>query len=204
MEVFQFRRNLTASQAFQFLFRDPALGTESAHSSSKQINELAIPLQEYEQQVTILDLFLLIHGRWSPVLYAAERNVQPLVNISPVLYVFIHSHITLLSTCAQKPTDVTGVQQIRESHRGSVIDEPIISRIRTALTNWRTLWVRSYHALSEEKRARAGMYNNGDSFWLVTQLLIQNPAAAEIMGALEVNCEDALARLGSLLQETNQ
>jgi hypothetical protein len=48
------------------------------------------------------------------------------------------------------------------------------------------------------------MYINGDSFWLVTQLLIQNPAAADIMGALEVNCEDTLARLGSLLQENGQ
>jgi hypothetical protein len=100
--------------------------------------------------------------------------------------------------------DITRVQQARELSKGSVLGEPMVSRIRAALSHWRILWLRSCHELSEEKRARAGMYSNGDSFWLVTQLLIQNPAAADIMGALEVNCEDTLARLGSLLQEKSQ
>jgi hypothetical protein len=76
MEVFQFRRNLTASQAFQLLFQDPALGTESARSTPKLSNELVGPLWKYEQHLTILDLFLLIHRTYPPLSIFAERNVQ--------------------------------------------------------------------------------------------------------------------------------
>jgi hypothetical protein len=99
---------------------------------------------------------------------------------------------------------MTRAQQAPEPSNGSVLDDPIISRIRAALSHWHALWLRLSRNLSEEKRARAGMYNNGASFWLVIQLLMQNPAAADIMGALEVNCEDTLARLGTLLQENSQ
>jgi hypothetical protein len=67
MEVFQFRRNLTASQAFQLLFQDPALGAESARSNSKLSNEFAGSFREHEQHLTILDLFLLIHRTYLPL-----------------------------------------------------------------------------------------------------------------------------------------
>jgi hypothetical protein len=73
MEVFQFRRNLTASQAFQSLFQDPDPVVETARSTPKLPNELPGSIREYEQQLTILDLFLLIHRMYYRCIYCGMQ-----------------------------------------------------------------------------------------------------------------------------------
>jgi hypothetical protein len=200
VETFQFRRTTTASQAFHMLFRNPTLGVESAGSTPKPSKDVAHPLWEHEQHLTVLDLFLLIH-RMYPSWYRWHCIG---INLYLVLYVFMHSHITMLSACAPESRDDTRVQQSVNTGGGSMVSDTIPSKIRTALSNWRVLWIRSCQELSEDKRAGAGMYKNGDSFWLVIQLLRQNQAVANAMGSLDVNCEDTLARLGTLLQESSQ
>lgn len=107
----------------------------------------------------------------------------------------------LSDPCGYPLEELSKAHLDREEHRDrtSGNDAPNAS-IYIALSNWRTLWVRSYHQLSERKRATAGMFRNGDYFWLVTQLLVQSPAATRVINTLDINCEDALAQLNSLLQ----
>lgn len=46
-----------------------------------------------------------------------------------------------------------------------------------------------------------GFYKNGYSLWLVSQLLITNEDAVDVLMEMEVNCEDKLKKLRILLPD---
>jgi hypothetical protein len=46
-----------------------------------------------------------------------------------------------------------------------------------------------------------GFYKNGYNFWLVSQLLITNKDAVDVILQMEVHCEDKLEKLKVLLKD---
>lgn len=46
-----------------------------------------------------------------------------------------------------------------------------------------------------------GFFRNGYNYWLVTQLLVTNKGSVDVILGMEVNCDDTLTQLQSLLKD---
>lgn len=61
METFQFRRTLTTSAAFSLLFEKQASLPHTTGTTLQSTDEFTLTLLRPEHNISILDLFLLIH-----------------------------------------------------------------------------------------------------------------------------------------------
>jgi hypothetical protein len=73
--------------------------------------------------------------------------------------------------------------------------------VKIALSRWRALWIAIRASMPEAVWAGLGFFRNGYNYWLVTQLLVNNKASADVLVSMEVNCDDTLQQLQSLLKD---
>lgn len=76
-----------------------------------------------------------------------------------------------------------------------------LGNIKVALARWREHWFALRRAIPDEEWNSMGFYKNGYSLWLVSQLLITNEDAVDVLMEMEVNCEDKLKKLRILLPD---
>ncbi|KAJ5110039.1 hypothetical protein N7532_002684 [Penicillium argentinense] len=131
--------------------------------------------------LTVLDMFILIH----------------------VLFTFINSHMTLVGLLKQQGFLMRPLEDTVDGNASkSVIPEDsLLSSIRTALHRWREHWIALRNKVSNDEWASMGFYKNGYNFWLVSQLLITNKDAVDVIMQMEVHCEDKLEKLKVLLKD---
>lgn len=77
--------------------------------------------------------------------------------------------------------------------------DSVLTTIRKALSRWRDYWVALCSQVSNDEWASLGFYKNGYNFWLVSQLLITQKDAVDVVMRMGVNCEDKLEELNVLL-----
>lgn len=80
-------------------------------------------------------------------------------------------------------------------------EDSLLTSIRTALTRWRDYWLAVRNQVSPDEWSTMGFYKNGYNFWLVSQLLITNKDAVDVIMQMEVHCEDKLKKLRVLLED---
>jgi hypothetical protein len=76
-----------------------------------------------------------------------------------------------------------------------------IALIKIALTRWRALWIAIRASTPENVWSKLGFFRNGYNYWLVTQLLVNNKGSGDVLVGMEVNCDDTLKQLQSLLKD---
>ena len=116
-----------------------------------------------------------------------------------VLYCYIDSHMTLLIPVAHGRPSVRAASNRKGS--AGIPEDATLAGIRTALSQWRDIWLALRSQVSCNEWVSMGFYKNGYNFWLVSQLLITNKQGLDIVMRTEVNCEDKLQKLNDLLQD---
>ncbi|KAJ5298301.1 uncharacterized protein N7443_006421 [Penicillium atrosanguineum] len=179
---FRFTRGITLYGAFKTLF-DPS------HVAGQ-------PPDPTQMNLTVMDMFILIHGTQSFFIVL----VPSLIRLA-VLFSFINTHMTLVGllnqhagaiSTSQSPVDGIG-------SKGTIPEDSLLGSIRIALNRWRDHWIALRNKVSSDEWASMGFYKNGYNFWLVSQLLITKKDAVDVIMQLEVHCEDKLERLKVLL-----
>jgi hypothetical protein len=57
---------------------------------------------------------------------------------------------------------------------------------------------------TQDKALKAeGMYRNAFKFWVLLQFILAKEEAVDVLTSMEVNCDDALAKLKVLFQTDN-
>lgn len=108
-----------------------------------------------------------------------------------VLYVYTQVQITLLSSSFSQKQPGDDEKPLDAS----------LAHIKIALLRWRNLWILLRNRTPIPIWNTFGFFNNAYNYWLITQLLINNKSSASTLMGMEINCEDALARLRGLLRE---
>ncbi|KAK1141811.1 hypothetical protein N8T08_008476 [Aspergillus melleus] len=174
---FQLKREFNISDTFQSLFHEHGSQDSSPLDlSMSSVNALS--------GLTFLDMFILIH----------------------MLYAFINTHVTLLSTLLRRSR--VPIQQARDPQSGrgcqsAIPEDSTLSAIRIALKRWRQCWMTLNSTISQEEWASMGFYRNAYNFWLVARLLINHKESVDVVMRMEVKCEDKLQKLSVLLQDEN-
>lgn len=88
-----------------------------------------------------------------------------------------------------------------DGSRSMIPEDSLLISIRTALNRWRYYWLAVRSQVSNDEWASMGFYKNGYNFWLVSQLLITNKDAVDVILQMEVHCEDKLEKLKVLLKD---
>ncbi|KAJ5787619.1 transcriptional regulator family: Fungal Specific TF [Penicillium paradoxum] len=134
--------------------------------------------------LTTLDMFILIH----------------------ILYSFINTHMTLLGPFIRKGhiRQPSQTSQDRSKNAAQLPEDSILIAIRIALSRWRDYWIAMRNRVSNAEWASMGFYKNAYNFWLVSQLLITNKDAVDVVMQMEVNCEDKLEKLKVLLLDDQE
>lgn len=111
--------------------------------------------------------------------------------------------MTLVGLLKQQGSVIRALQNtIHGDGSPSMIPEDsLLISIRTALNRWRDYWLALRSQVSNDEWASMGFYKNGYNFWLVSQLLITNKDAVDVILQMEVHCEDKLEKLKVLLQD---
>lgn len=76
---------------------------------------------------------------------------------------------------------------------------PIMTRISTALSCWKDLWIALRNDEPESKWSAPGLFKNSHSFWQVAQLLVSKKGSVDVIAFMEPKCEDKLERLKILV-----
>lgn len=117
-----------------------------------------------------------------------------------MLYVYTHTQISLFSSLAFRSPNSSG-----SSTPNALTHDPSsdsnIALIKTALSRWRTLWIAIRANTPENAWVKMGFFRNGYNYWLVTQLLVTNKGSVDVILGMEVNCDDTLTQLQSLLKD---
>ncbi|KAJ5980542.1 hypothetical protein N7481_007840 [Penicillium waksmanii] len=135
----------------------------------------------YDMGLTVLDTFILIH----------------------VLFAFINTHMTLVGLLKRQSSVIQALQNTThgDGNRSMIPEDSLLISIRTALNRWRYYWLAVRSQVSNDEWASMGFYKNGYNFWLVSQLLITNKDAVDVILQMEVHCEDKLEKLKVLLKD---
>ncbi|CAI7640083.1 unnamed protein product [Penicillium pancosmium] len=135
----------------------------------------------YDMGLTVLDTFILIH----------------------VLFAFINTHMTLVGLLKRQSSVIQALQNTThgDGSRSMIPEDSLLISIRTALNRWRYYWLAVRSQVSNDEWASMGFYKNGYNFWLVSQLLITNKDAVDVILQMEVHCEDKLEKLKVLLKD---
>lgn len=88
--------------------------------------------------------------------------------------------------------------------KSPIPEDSFLSNIRTALLRWRDHWLALRSQVTNDEWISMGFYKNGYSIWLVSQLLITNKDAIDVLMQMEVGCEDKLEKLKVLLQDEQE
>jgi hypothetical protein len=92
--------------------------------------------------------------------------------------------------------------QARKSNGAGISINPrdsVLDAIRKALSRWQDDWVTLHSKVSHDEWNSLGFYKNGYSFWLVSQLLITQNHAVDVVMQMSVKCDDKLEELSVLL-----
>ncbi|OQE41749.1 hypothetical protein PENCOP_c004G04807 [Penicillium coprophilum] len=135
-------------------------------------------------KLTALDMFILIH----------------------ILFSFINTHMTLLGSIirtrhSKNPSRSAGIST---DDTNKIPEDSILISLRTALSRWRDYWVALRSRVTSDEWRSMGFYKNGYNFWLVSQLLITNKNAVDVVMQMEVHCEDKLEKLKVLLLDDQE
>ncbi|KAJ5100609.1 hypothetical protein N7456_006661 [Penicillium angulare] len=131
--------------------------------------------------LTIFDMFMLIH----------------------VLFAFINTQIMLIGTTKRQIPATSSLHSSPDS-KSPIPEDSFLSNIRTALLRWRDHWLALRSQVTNDEWISMGFYKNGYSIWLVSQLLITNKDAIDVLMQMEVGCEDKLEKLKVLLQDEQE
>ena len=192
---FQASRGITISEAFNNLFEDEPKDTMPSTPDSTTSGSMAI--------MTVLDMFILIHGTDSPFDQTLSQT-----NPGLVLYTFINSHMTLLGPIIRK-TQLSQSKHLfsfdppDKGRARAIPEDSMLGGIRVALSRWREHWVTLRNTVSRSEWASMGFFKNGYNFWLVSQLLITKKESLDVVMQMEVKCEDKLEKLKVLLLDEN-
>ncbi|OQE17969.1 hypothetical protein PENSTE_c019G04247 [Penicillium steckii] len=134
-----------------------------------------------QMRLTVLDTFILIHA----------------------LFTFINIHMSLVGLLKKQSLVTQSLQNPKQldSSKSMIPEDSLLTSIRTALTRWRDYWVAVRNQVSPDEWSTMGFYKNGYNFWLVSQLLITNKDAVDVIMQMEVHCEDKLKKLRVLLED---
>ncbi|KAJ5502614.1 transcriptional regulator family: Fungal Specific TF [Penicillium fimorum] len=140
--------------------------------------------ESHPMSLTALDMFILIH----------------------ILFSFINTHMTLLGSLIRTGhfKNPRKSASISPNETSKISEDSILVSIRTALSRWRDYWVALRHRVTSDEWASMGFYKNGYNFWLVSQLLITNKNAVDVVMQMEVHCEDKLEKLKVLLLDDQE
>ncbi|KAJ5372948.1 transcriptional regulator family: Fungal Specific TF [Penicillium concentricum] len=123
---------------------------------------------------------------------APESNTMKLTALD--MFILIHSHF-------KNPRRSAG---IGTNDTSKIPEDSILISIRTALSRWRDYWIALRNGVTSDEWASMGFYKNGYNFWLVSQLLITNKNAVDVVMQMEVHCEDKLEKLKVLLLDDQE
>jgi hypothetical protein len=76
-----------------------------------------------------------------------------------------------------------------------------LDAIRKALSCWHDRWITLRGQISNDEWDSLGFYKNGYNFWLVSQLLITQDDAVDVVMQMRVKCDDKLEELNVLLPD---
>ncbi|KAJ5729798.1 uncharacterized protein N7483_004306 [Penicillium malachiteum] len=139
------------------------------------------PPEYYQMDMTIFDMFMLIH----------------------VLFAFINTQIMLIGLTKRPGSPLLSLHS--PSDTTSPLPEiSFLNNIRVALSRWREHWISLRNRISDDEWTAMGFYKNGYSLWLVSQLLVTNKDAVDVLMEMEVNCEDKLDKLKVLLKDEQE
>ncbi|KAJ5040593.1 uncharacterized protein L3040_006245 [Drepanopeziza brunnea f. sp. 'multigermtubi'] len=157
----------------------------------------------FSRNITTVDAFQSLF-KPSQISQGPSRNPY---NLNPadmfilihMLYVSAHTQIihfpTSISRSEGDPDTSTPAGPLAQA------SESGISAIKTALSNWRLLWIAIRASIPNDAWAALGFFRNGYNYWLVTQLIISHKGSADILMKMEVGCEDTLKQLRLLLKD---
>lgn len=113
---------------------------------------------------------------------------------------YAHTQISLFSSFTLCSPESSGAST-PNGHTQDPGCDSNIALIKVALARWRALWIAIRASTPENVWATLGFFRNGYNYWLVTQLLVNNKGSVDVLLGMEVNCEDTLQQLQSLLKD---
>ena len=128
-----------------------------------------------------------------------DLNCMDMFILIHLLYICAHTQVTMFSS----PRFRGAGRPISSAPSGDVTPTTVSSRslIDSALTRWRTLWAVIRAKISNREWANLGFCTNGFHYWLVTQLLVSHPGSSDLLKGMQVNCEDTLKHIRTLLRD---
>jgi hypothetical protein len=114
--------------------------------------------------------------------------------------VYTHTQISFFSSFTLRSPNTSGSSTPNGPTQDPLSDSNI-ALIKSALSRWRALWIAIRASTPEKLWAKMGLFRNGYNYWLVTQLLVTNNGSVDVMLGMEVNCDDTLKQLQSLLTD---
>ncbi|KAJ5335501.1 transcriptional regulator family: Fungal Specific TF [Penicillium brevicompactum] len=135
-----------------------------------------------------------------------DLNIMDMFILIHLIYSYINNHMAVLGPLIlmgqiKQPTQSAGDDPQEEC---SIPNDSILLAVKTALSRWREYWVILRSRISNEQWASMGFYKNAYNFWLVSQLLITNKNAVDVIMRTEVHCEDKLEKLKVLLRDDQE
>lgn len=172
--TFRHSRDITVYQAFENLFTEPlSVNNQFRRDGTGKL------------YLTILDIFLLIHSK-----YRASEQGEDLLTLGIVLYTYISLHINVS-------------MPLVDSRSSEFPDSATLARIKTALDNWRSLWLTLRVQIPGHVWASTGFFKSSYNYWLVAQLLLSKKESIDVLKNIDVKCDDKLRHLKVLLSEGN-
>lgn len=113
---------------------------------------------------------------------------------------YTHTQISLFSSFTLCPPDSSGSSIPSGPNQDPSSDSNIVL-IKAALSRWCALWIAIRASTPDRVWAKLGFFRNGYNYWLVTNLLVNNKGSVDVMVGMEVNCDDTLQQLQSLLKD---
>ncbi|RDW92378.1 hypothetical protein BP5796_01772 [Coleophoma crateriformis] len=166
---------------------------QTTFASSHPFSE---PGSRLSRRLTLIEAFQALFGRKSSLQKTeadqVELNVMDLFILIHLLYVYTQVQIMLFASSPVPKPPPDDAKPFDTS----------LAHIKTALLRWRNMWTHLRNRTPVRIWNTLGFFNNAYNYWLVTQLLINNKSSASVLMGMEVNCEDALARLRALLRES--
>lgn len=178
----------------------------SEESFFASMHPLSEPSFHSSRQLTVYEAFRSLFSKEKLEQSDGTTNnplglgVVDMFTLIHLLYVYTHTQISLFSSLAFRSPNSSG-----SSTPNAPIHDPSsdsnIALIKTALSRWRALWIAIRANTPENAWVKMGFFRNGYNYWLVTQLLVTNKGSADVILGMEVNCDDTLMQLQSLLKD---
>ena len=87
--------------------------------------------------------------------------------------------------------------------KSSLASSQLTHQFKGALERWRQLWEITRSQTPEKSLKARGLYRNAFKFWGLLQFVLTKEQAVDVITSMEVNCDDALAKLKVLFQNEN-